>query len=275
MKTLYIAGANLSSVEEELLEKAVNSLENVNLVGTELTQQQIKEILTAVSSGSSRLKKVAFAVNNLSSVAAGLLASAVTSLEQVDLWQTELTQEQSKEIFTAICAGGSRLKSLYLGSNLIIHSNPTDLSLVDTELLARAVTSLVEVHLQNTELTQEQSEAVFAAIIERDSPLEKLNMRGNNLSLVEPSILGRAVNNLEEVNLGYCQLSQQQAEAILTESLVKTSLKKLDMSGCRLAGRKEGRKLFQMNEKLDRVGPIDNRPSTNRLHRFVQKKNEN
>ena len=239
LKTLTIVGANFSLVEEGLLKKAVNSLENVNLLGTKLTQQQIDEILTAVSSGSSRLKKLTLAVNNLSSVAAGLLASAVTSLGQVDLWQTELTQEQTKEIFTAICSGGSRLKSLHIGSNAVQfnpESGMTNLSSVDAELLARAVTSLVEVNLENTELTQEQSEAVFAAIIERDSQLEKLDMRGNNLSLVEPSILGRAVNNLEEVNLGYCQLSQQQAEAILTESLVKTSLRKLDMSGCRLAG---------------------------------------
>ena len=198
LKTLTIAGANLSSVEEGLLKKAVNSLENVNLWGTKLTQQQIEENLTAVSLGSSRLKKLTLAVNNLSSVAAKLLASAVASLEQVDLWQTELIQEQTKKIFMAICSGGSRLKSLYLGFNL-------NLSSVDEELLARAVTILVEINLENTKLTQEQSEAVFAAIIERDPPLEKLNMRGNNLSLVEPSILGRAVNNLEEVNLGYCQ----------------------------------------------------------------------
>ena len=39
-----------------------------------------------------------------------------------------------------------------------------------------------------------------------------------------------------------------------------------------LLGHPQGRRLNEVDPKLDRVGPVENRPSTDKLHHFVRKK---
>ena len=104
----------------------------------------------------------------------------------------------------------------------------TDLSSVSPDLPARLVQRLEEVDMWNTELTTQQLEAVLTAV-STSSTLRKLNLGNNNLSLVEPGLLARAVNSLEEVDIRHTLLTKEQVEAILSQSLVKTSLKTLVM----------------------------------------------
>ena len=54
------------------------------------------------------------------------------------------------------------------------------------------------------------------------------------LSSVEAGLLAKAVNRLEEVVFFNTGLSQKQAEAILAERRVKTSLRKLNLNRCGL-----------------------------------------
>ena len=96
LKTLNISLTNLSSVEAGLLVRAVNSLEEVNISNTKLTQLHTNEILTAVCADGSPLKTLRIRSNRLSSVEARLLARAVRSLEQVNLSDTELSRQQAE-----------------------------------------------------------------------------------------------------------------------------------------------------------------------------------
>ena len=104
----------------------------------------------------------------------------------------------------------------------------TDLSSVGPDLPARLAHSVEDLDMWNTELTTRQLEAVLNAAT-TSSTLRKLNLGNNNLSLVEPGLLARAVNRLEKVDIRHTLLTKEQVEAILSHSLVQTSLKTLVM----------------------------------------------
>ena len=193
LKILKIRCNSLSSMDSTMLARAVNNLVEVNFCNTKITHQQTKEIFTAICAGGSRLKTLAIEGTSLAQLDSGLLATAVNNLEQVDISNTELTNQQTKEILTVVCGGGSRLKTLIIAW--------TDLSSVEEGLLARAVTSLEEVNLGHTNLTKQQLEAILKAISKDHSQLKSLDIGSNNLSLVEPCLLSRAVTSLENMKL--------------------------------------------------------------------------
>ena len=150
----------------------------------------------------------------------------MSRLKEANLPGTQLTKQQLEAIFTAISTGTSQLRTLYLQNN--------NLSSVEPPLLARAVSSLENLNLSYTQLKRHQLETILTPLSVEAPCLKILNLRSSPMSSVEADLLARAVNNLEEVNLSSCQLSKKQAEAILTESLMKTSLKRLDIRFVRL-----------------------------------------
>jgi len=212
--------ADLSSVDPELLAQAVTQLEEVWLQRTSLTPQQVTAICTAMT-GNSQLKTLDLRANNLSLVDAGLLAQAVTQLEEVELGYTRLTPQQVTALCTAT-TGNSKLKALNMFDN--------DLSSVDHIILSKIVTQLEEVALGYTRLTPQQVEAIFAALV-TSCHLKILKIVVNNLSSVDPDVLARVTNKLETVNMRDTHLTEQQMTRILTKSLLTTNLKKLYMEG--------------------------------------------
>ena len=92
-----------------------------------------------------------------------------------------------------------------------------------------STTSIEHVNLWYTQLTKQQLEEIFTAICVGPSQLTSMDLQSTQTSSVDAGLLARAVNRLEEVVLHNTQLSKQQAEAFLTESLLKTSLRKLDL----------------------------------------------
>ena len=105
-----------------------------------------------------------------------------------------------------------------------------NLSTVDAGLLARAVNMLQEVNMGDIQLTVEQGTAIFTAINQENCKMKQLNISNNNLSSVDAGLVARAVNMLEEVEMEDTQLTREQEGAILTQSLVKTSLRRLGMN---------------------------------------------
>ena len=161
----------------------------------------------------------------LAAVEPGLLALAMTRLEGVDISHTDLTRQQAETVSANMCSGDIQLKSLKLAG--------TDLSSMEPDLLARAVSRLEQVDLRATGLTGQQAEAILTAVRAADSQLRTLDLAGNDLSSVEPGLLAEVINMLEEVVINFTQLSRQQAEAILARSLEKTLLARLEMEGVR------------------------------------------
>jgi len=190
LKKLDLCGYNLSGIEPEALARGVVQLEEVNLIHTKLTTEQITSILTNIAREDTKLKKLYLLANNLSGVETEALARGVVQLEEVNLIHTKLTTEQITSIFTNITRVDTKLKKL--------HMKWIDLSGVEPQALARGVVQLEEVNLTFTELTTEQMTSILTNVAREEAKLKKLFMRENNTFNVEPDVIRRAQNILQE-----------------------------------------------------------------------------
>ena len=278
VKMLDVSKTNISKLDPTLLASAVTRMIWVVLNGTDLTFEQAKMMMTALNVEGSELMKLDISENNLSQVDPFLLAQAVNSLEEVDMDSTELTVEQVKAIFNAKLEDGSRLKKLGISANEMSFSSQDPFLMaravhkmeevemrfndltpwqLDTILsrsmrkntilmklditennlmplypysLAAAMRQFEEVSICCTKLTFKQARLIMLAISANDSRVKTLEISGNNLSKIKPHELAKAVNKLEEIDIKDSKLTLQQVEAILTQSLVQTSLKTLWMT---------------------------------------------
>ena len=99
LKILKLAKNEVNSVDDKLLAQAVNQLEEVDLYDTKLTTQQAEEILVAIIT-SSKLKVLNMQNNKLSSVDPDIMAKAVNKLDSVEMYNTDLTQQQITKILS-------------------------------------------------------------------------------------------------------------------------------------------------------------------------------
>jgi len=170
LRVLGLSCDNLSIVDAELLAQAVTHLEEVDI--DQLTPQKVTAICTAITDNS-QLKSWNLSYTDLSSIRTDLLAEAVTQLEEANLAYTDLTSEQVETIFAALDKP-SQLRILQMSGN--------NLSSVDPEVLAQAVTQLVEVELNDTQLAPQQVEAILAAL-KTPGKLKELQIQDTHLSL--------------------------------------------------------------------------------------------
>ena len=133
--------------------------------------------------------------NCFSSVEPDLLASVLNSLQELHLgWSgVDLTSKQLELLFTAM-AVETNVESLYVCGNC-------DLSETSPVLLASAISNVKDVTFGGFNVGLQHVEALFSAIIAGDTPLTKLKVSTCSTVRVDPVILGRAVNRLEEVTI--------------------------------------------------------------------------
>ena len=140
----------------------------------------------------------------------------------------------------------SLLKCLRDGSRLQrLNLHDTDLSSIPPELLVQGICQVNGVDLPNTNLTPQQSKAIFTALAAQEAKQLKLISLNNDLSSLDPDLLAEGVNNLEDASLFATGITEQQIEKILTQCLVSTSLKELRISGPFLHSMDQA-KLFQL-----------------------------
>ena len=72
------------------------------------------------------------------------------------------------------------------------------------------------------------------------------------------------------LKLKYLSVTETQANEELTSKKILAKVEHLNLFF--LSGRKKKRKKCNNQTKLDGVGPVDNGPSTDKLHHFVKKK---
>ena len=219
LEKLTMNGCNLSSLDPGVMKTASMKLEVLKVRNTRLTPQQVEALYAGLST-SSRLKVLDIECNRLSSVDPDVLAAVVNKLETT-VMGSDLTPLQATAIFTGM-AESSKLKDFGVPAN--------NFSSVDAGILARAVTKLERADLDCTLLTPRQVEAIFAAL-DTTSQLKSLHMCIVSLSSVDPDVLARVVNRLEKVEMWDAQLTGQQLTSILTQSIVKTNLKQLNLAG--------------------------------------------
>jgi len=119
-----LKGNKLSIVNPELFAKVLIRLEDVNLYDTHITAAQTQALLPAITQNS-KLKKLDFSFNNLSTVNPELFASC-----------SRITITQTEALFTEM-PQNCHLKKLFLWGN--------NLSTVTPDLFAKVVTRLDDV----------------------------------------------------------------------------------------------------------------------------------
>ena len=135
----------------------------------------------------SRLTNLDFSYEDLSFYKPGLMASYITRVDTLNILSANLWPEQSQAILTAI-------SEEYKLTNLDISNN--DLSVMEPELIASAVSRVDTLNISSTNLRPEQSQAIFTAISE-GYKLTNLDFSYNDLSLLEPELLASAVSRVD------------------------------------------------------------------------------
>ena len=134
-----------------------------------------------------------------------------TIVRHPGLREFELSQKNDEQailsVLNVICSKGCQ--------GMILKLNNKNISDVDTELLARAVTKLDILEISNTKLTRQQIVTIITAVSD-GSKMTKLDISFNDMSGIDPQILTKAVSKIEHLNVTDANITQQQTAAILT-----------------------------------------------------------
>ena len=209
---------DLRLVDAKVMAAGLNNLEDVSIYFTKVTIDQVKVFLTETRKGT-RLRKLSLERIQLSSLNANLISEALKKVEEVNLNTTSLTAHQIETIAT-ICGNSRQLKKLSISSNSLYS--------VDHNLFARGIMELEEVEMVNMEMTPEEAFVVVAALA-ASSKLRRVNLELNDLSSVDPTLLAKAVANLEEINLGSTCLTDEQVVAICSNLQAGRRVKKIGL----------------------------------------------
>jgi len=118
LKSLNLAGVNLSQVSSALLSSAVAGIVSVNLAATKLLSQQIVGVFSRVL-GACKLRELDLSGVNTSTVPSKILALAVSRLRSVNFCNCLLTRDQMVSLSTQITENYSALEFLHLSKNLL------------------------------------------------------------------------------------------------------------------------------------------------------------
>ena len=127
LTSMDISYNKLTSVDEEVLAKAVNKLQNVSIDNNQLTPEQITTILRLCQNEETKLKKMILRNTKLADIEPRLLSIALNKLEEVGLDGCSLSTEQLNMILKKATAENSKLQDIDLRNQ--------DLSVVDSEIM--------------------------------------------------------------------------------------------------------------------------------------------
>ena len=185
------------------LNLCLSNIENINLRSTKLTNRQCSEIFK-VSKGDSKLKVLNIGNNDLMSVETDTLAKTVNKVEECNLYSCKMSVHQLEAIFKLLNED-CKLK--------ILNMSGVTLSLVEVDVISKAIANLEEVDLRDTDLTTEQLEAIFMEIKSRRK-LKNLILCAEDLRSVQIDSLVEALRCLEGVNLDEAWLTPEQWAAV-------------------------------------------------------------
>ena len=234
--------------------------QTLGLVFNEIHKKHLNAIFAALLDNSSLLKRLKMYCVDLSFVDEQIMARVINKLEEVDLTGADMTSQQATALFTLMIKN-SNLKKFNLGT--VWRTGPTPIDGVNPDLLAKALTHLEEVKLPPP-LNSKHAKAIFATLDASHGRLKRLDISGNrstynhnDLSSVDAALIGNVVNKMETVDIRYTNLTVPQITAILTQSLVATSLKKILIVGDETGKfRRQTKKMTKLLARAMQVIPI-------------------
>lgn len=232
---------DVSSVSPEVLASAVCNAQEVILRPDTITASQLEAMCRAIQDLPERkLKRLHLDGRYLTDINGATLSDAVCVLDEVNLRfaNVPLTSEERERIKSAVRQCLSTLCSTITNSsqlrlralNLNYHDH---LESVEPKTLASMVCRVETMGLVATRLTTSQVQAVFRAI--RDSQhvtLRELDMGKNKLSTISPQTLAAVMCMLEDINIGGCEMTEEQLEHVFTtiKNCSDLKLRKLNMN---------------------------------------------
>ena len=225
LRTLYLLNAKLLPIDTKLVVRVVTKVEVVRLYCTQLTTRQVEGVMKGIT-GNTGLRALEVLGTDLSMVEPQLLASALTTLERVNLSRTLLTQAQVEAVMEATKEDGSRLRELVMGGE--------ELTTMDPLLLGPGLAGVEEVSLLSCCLLHHHLHHLLTSLHHQPT-LRRLVLEGTDMSKVEAKVVA-LVTQLEEVSLHHTGLTQAQAVAIFTAiTTFRSTLRRLMLVGLDLA----------------------------------------
>lgn len=166
------------------------------LTELDLSARQLSCLLRPVAARQSSLTSLNFSGSDLSSISPQLLSQATVRLSRATFYDTNLTPDQVRAIFSGILETENlRLERLRI--------TLTGLESVEPVTLSRAIVRLEEMPLlSSSNLTEEQMGAVFSELAHTPVlRLRKLRLHWLDLSSVQPGLFSLALSRLEQLDL--------------------------------------------------------------------------
>ena len=198
---LDLSGVDLSGVGPELLARAISRLTQVNLTGTNLSQDSLVSLFTVLHQTEElRLENINLSYFRLSAVPPAVLSGVVNKLHRVNLHATQLTGAQTETLL----GGMVEMEELDIGYN--------DLSSVPPGLMASSLSRVSHLNITGCCLSTHQVTGLFQSIVSPDQKirLRTLQISNNNLSSISPDNLTKVAQKLDEVNFNQTCLSSDQ-----------------------------------------------------------------
>eukprot|EP00092_Neocalanus_flemingeri_P107008 GFUD01137328.1.p1 GENE.GFUD01137328.1~~GFUD01137328.1.p1 ORF type:complete len:540 (-),score=127.36 GFUD01137328.1:120-1739(-) len=166
----------------------------------------------------------------LHDIDAKLLCEVLNNIEVVNANRANFSEEQLLEIFKGM-SDSTRMKTLILNTTEEIEEEDifADLSHINPDLFAKALTKLETVQISDACLTSDQLEALVK-YMNKESNIKELGIANNDVSEIDPEEFAKAMNKLEKLDLSGTNLGDQERPNTFFKHMVAfTNLKVLDL----------------------------------------------
>jgi len=248
LKTLDISRCYLHEIsidiesidpEAELLSELLVKIEVVNANRAVLSDEQWLRIFQGIGE-CEKLKMKTLIINtteevdeedviaDLSHISPDVFARAIGNLVTVQVADACLKTDQLSALIKTI-NNSSKVKNLSLANN--------DISEVDSEELASAANKLERLDLSGTNFGELENLDIFFRQMTKSTNLKLLDIGFNTLGknnnrILNPKIMARALNKIEDLRMVGVDISAVQAQELFKKMCVQTSIKTLQFEDC-------------------------------------------
>merc|ERR1719186_1851843 len=193
---------NFVCISPTTLASVLSRLDAVDLsyCSLNISDEQKEAFFTALANKQGSNQFINFDSTRLSSVDPITLARGLLKVESLDLQYTYLTQRQVTEFFKLLAAGAFKLKKLEMSDELrenFVCISPTTFASVLSRLDA------VDLSYCSFNISDEQKEAFFTALANKEGSTKFINFDSTRLSSVDPVTLARGLIKVETLDLKY------------------------------------------------------------------------
>jgi len=172
---LHLGQSDLTQVRAEVLARGLVKVKTVEMMWTRVSTEQIIELAKEMSKDNSVLKHLHLN-HDLTDVPADILTTAMNKLETAGILTCEVTEEQTKKIFSAM-ATETRIRKINY-NDLRAPLTMPGIRKVSNDILARAVNKLDDVLIHVGEADNDVSGEQLLAILKQSSLTTNLRKVG-------------------------------------------------------------------------------------------------